>query len=572
MRDPTRPSSTWLWALGILGAVLIVFLPILDNDFVNWGDHAELTGNPHYRGLSIGRLAWMFTTIHMGHYQPLSWITFAIDYKLWGLNPRGYHLTSLLLHAACAVAVFVLIRRLLQLGGTTANANSPAVNLSALFGALLFALHPLRVESVAWATERRGPLSGLLYVLAVWFYLRYVDARRQAHEKHGGLRLPAGSASAARNAYWSAVLCFLGSLLAKEFGVSLPIVLLVLDAYPLRRLHARAGRMLSRLRRLLLEKLPFLLLAAVWSLIAMASSRQSNVTVPLESLGVASRIVLVFCNLVFTLQKIVWPVDLSPIYELRLPFDPTASRQLLCVAGVVAGTILLVILRRRGPALLAVWVCFVVILLPVLGLVQTGRQFAADRYTYLPMIGLCALAAAACRRVLAKAAPQSKTAPYLLVTILSVVLLYPLGRATRQQCGVWKNSEMLWQHALRIDPEGAVAHANAGLVQYQLGHTAEAIELTRKSLLINPRNAEACNNLGALLAETGRIREAVGFWEQALEINPDYIEARHNLAMALVELGRLDEAIRMWERILERRPADARARTGIEQARASMRE
>jgi hypothetical protein len=410
----------------IVVVTLAVFAPVIGNGFVEWGDRGDLVDNPHYRGLAPSNLRWMFTTIHRGHYQPLTWLSFAADEAVWGMRPAGYHLTSLLLHAACAVVVYLIVLRLL----------GPTAVLAALTGALLFALHPLRVEAVAWATERRGPLSSLMALLAVLAYLR-------------GAR------------WWSLAFFGLG-LLAKEFVMTLPLVLVILDFYPLRR---RAWR----------EKIPFFALAAVGAAVAIASSVQSGVARSLADYGLLERIAQCFHGLAFYLHKTLVPVGLSPIYSIPPDVDPFATGYVVSALIVIALTAGLIAARKRFPAGLAAWAIFVVLLSPVLGLAQTGNQLAADRYTYLPGVVLAILIAAGLAR-LDRGPLIVAVVPWLgLVSVLSW-----------HQAAVWRDDETLWTHAVDVKPQCHISNHNLGTVMARQERWLEAAAAYRRALETDP--------------------------------------------------------------------------------------
>lgn len=513
-------------------AASAAFHAVLQNDFVNWGDHADLVNNPNFRGLDANRLVWMFTTIQMGHYQPLSWLTFAGDYLVWGMNPAGYHLGSLVWHVLCSVAVFDLLCVLLRLPQHGAAPDSTyRVEWFALLAAMLFSLHPLRVETVAWATERRGALSGLFFVLAVSFYLRYVLRRRRAARMAGGLRTPPRAFESATRAYRFSVIAFALSLLAKEFGVTLPAVLLILDAFPLRRLRGARRRLARRLVPLLREKAPYIGLSALGCLIAALSSLQSQVALSLGEYGFSNRVAQAAYALMLYLSKTVWPAGLSPIYEIPAAMNPADPLFLGSAAGIVLLSGALWLLRRRLPALLAAWACVVVILLPVLGLFQTGRQLAADRYTYLPAIAFSALIAgglaSAARRVRPAAA-----APGAVVSVTILLVLIVFAWRTDQQCRVWRNSETLWTHALRVQPESSVAATNLGLVRVQQERLDEGITLLQRAIRLDPRSAEAHNNCGIALAKQGDLNAAIEHFEAGLRIKPEHPGLWGNLERA----------------------------------------
>src|SRR3989454_7666531 len=357
-REPLTRALPQRW-VSWLNPVLIVlvtsaaFLPALQNQFLRWDDHKNFLGNPHYRGLGWIHLQWMWTT-HLGHYIPLTWMTLGLDYVLWGMNPLGYHLTNLLLHAANAVFFYFVAFRILGLGLPDPGDRRQAdLVLSAGFAALVFAIHPLRVESVAWVTERRDVLSGLFYLSAILVYLRACE-----REERG------------RRWYWLSVAVFVCALLSKSMAVSLPVVLVILDVYPLRRLGGCLGWWSEPARRIYGEKIPFVLLAAAASAIAFMAQLSLKAAASLAQLSAPGRLAVSAYGVSFYLWKMVVPVNLSPLYELPRTVDPWATPFILSYGVVVAITAIVLALRRRVPGLPAAWGAYLVILLPGPGLVQ----------------------------------------------------------------------------------------------------------------------------------------------------------------------------------------------------------
>ena len=345
-----------LVALAVAALTCLVFLPALDGRFLPWDDESNLVANRAWRGLGPSQLGWMLTSFHKGHWIPVTWLSFAVDYLVWGMDPRGYHLTNVLIHGANAGLVCLLVMRLLEtatgVGGTARLAGAAAA-------ALAFALHPLRVE-----TERRDVLSAFFFLLAILAYLRAV--REESLWRSGWS--------------WLALGAFALSLGSKSMAVSLPVVLLVLDAYPLGRVSAGAWR--ARL----LEKAPFALLSLLAAAIAMVAVRSGGSVSSLGDLGVAQRLAISGYSVVFYLWKTLLPTGLSPLYELPLDLDPGSPMYRLSLTLVAAITIAALLLRRRWPWLLAVWAAYIVMLLPVVGIAHNGPQIAADRYTYLPCL------------------------------------------------------------------------------------------------------------------------------------------------------------------------------------------
>src|SRR5437773_9278649 len=459
----------WLAPLLVGLFTLAAFLPALQNQFVNWDDKDNFLDNPHYRGLGWTHLRWMWTT-HLGHYIPLTWMTLGLDYLLWGMNPVGYHLTNLLLHAANAVVFFFVVRRLLARALPSPSEHGYALAVSSGVAALVFAIHPLRVESVAWVTERRDVLSGLFYLLTILMYLR-ACAR--------GAR--------GRGWYWLSVAVFGCALLSKSMVVSLPVVLLILDVYPLRRLGGALAWWSEPARRIYGEKIPFVLLAAAASAIAVIAQSSIHAAASLAQLSVPGRLAVSAYGLSFYLWNTVAPVNLSPLYELRPPVNPGTMPFILSYGLVLAITAIILALRRRVPGLPAVWLAYVVVLLPVLGIVESGPQIAADRYAYLAGCRRALLAGAGllfCSQSLGRSKTGTLTTPPIAGVAMCVVV--GLGVLTWNQVQVWHDSEKLWAHVLAMDPQSSIAENNFGVVPAGERKLAEAIEHYHRALQIRP--------------------------------------------------------------------------------------
>jgi hypothetical protein len=387
-------------------------------------------------------------------------MTLGLDYLLWGMNPFGYHLTNLLLHAANAAVFYFVALWILTLALPSPSERGHALAGSASFAALLFALHPLRVESVAWVTERRDVLSGLFYLLTILVYLR-----AYARDARG------------RRSYWLSLALFACALLSKSMAVSLPVVLLILDVYPLRRLGGSLGWWSEPARRVYVEKVPFVLMAVAASAIAFKAQFTLQSMVSLAQLSALGRLAVSAYGLSFYLWKMVVPSTLSPLYMLPPTVNPWAMLFVLSYGLVLAITALAVTLRRRVPGLLAVWSTYTVVLLPVLGIFQNGPQIAADRYTYLAALAWAILAGAgllSCWRLSTSSTTGAPTTWGPVGIATSVVIA--LGVLTWNQVQVWHDSRRLWTHTLALEPNSALAHNNLGEVLNRQGKVAEAVE------------------------------------------------------------------------------------------------
>jgi tetratricopeptide (TPR) repeat protein len=482
--------------LAVAFIVLACFASALGNEFVNWDDQLNLTENPHYRGLSLHHLRWMFSTVHLGHYQPLSWLTLAFDYSLWGMDPTGYHLTNVVLHAGNAVLFYCISLRLLCLAlgaaGLPALATT-ALRVAAAASALFFAIHPLRVESVAWVTERRDVLSGFFYLGTVWAYLHMRAAACGARARLG----------------WFAVslVCMTLSVLSKAWAMTLPVVLLVLDAYPLRRFASR-----ERPGAILLEKVPYTLPAAATAGLALVAQGEGAEMLSVGQHGLGARVAQAAYGLCFYLGKTLFPVGLSPVYVLDPHLDPTAPMYIGCMLLVLLISGFAIAVWKRWPWLLASWLCYAAIVSPVLGLVQTGPQIVADRYTYLSCLPWALLGAAGMHRI-----SRGREG---VVCAVAVVVLIVLGVLTVNQTRRWRDSLTLWDHALRLDPENAVALFSRGAAHESMGDRARAWADYEAAIRLNPNYADAYFGRGNLRRAEGDLRGALADYGMVVQLRP----------------------------------------------------
>jgi protein O-mannosyl-transferase len=567
-------------------AVLAAFWPTLRADFITWDDDANFLNNPHFRGLTWRNLRWMFTTLHMSNYQPLSWLVTCLEYSLWGMHPFGYHATSLAFHMLNAVLFYLVAARLLRLavpaaddaavaiacgdyaslvgrqrsivGGfgeaergegvegrvvgaeCRANPFRVPISIAAAFAALFFALHPLRVESVAWLSGQHDLQAGAFYLLAVLCYLRACsdEARR-------------------RRWLFGCAALFAAALLSKVNGITLPIVLLLLDFYPLRRLPKDPRQWLEpQHRRVWLEKLPLLAVAVAAGLVSLVARHQTAV---LQPLGLGFRIQQVFYGLAFYLGKTAVPAELMPFHpvplDLRLPPAAVAAS-----AGLVlALTAVLVHQRRRWPGGLVAWAYYVVTLLPVLGLLSLGTQLTADRYTYLPCMAWAVLGGAA---VLAGLRRLGTRGQHRLAAGLFAVLLLLAGLSWRQS-RLWHDSETLFRHVLALKQDTPEVHNNLGFVLVNQRRMDEGMTEYRKALAIKPDFTKAMNNLGLALLGQGRYAEALEQYEKALALEPDYAFGHNNLGLALMYLGRTTEALPHFQKAVDLVPEYVVARANL---------
>ncbi len=544
--EPSTQLDFWI-ALFVAIVTLAVFFPATRNEFVAWDDYELLVNNPRYRGLGWEQLRWMFSTFYMGHYQPLSWVTFGLDYLLWGMDPFGYHLTSVLLHTANAVLFFFVALRLLSLT-IPPGLRDLTLKAAAASAALFFAIHPLRVESVAWVTERRDVLSGLFFLATI---LSYLHATTVSH------------ASSFRRRWLCVALIFYSlSLLSKATGVTLPVVLLVLDVYPLRRLRYVPGTWWfgPSARPIWWEKVPFLVLAAAAAVIAPLAQHDAGAMASLRRHGLLPRLAQSSYGVVFYLWKTIWPTDLSGLYELPPNLNVLAWPFLLTGAVVVGITIGLFMLRHSWPAGLASWICYVIIVAPVLGIIQSGWQMVADRYSYLSCLAWAVLAGGGLYNWRERSIDPRRDGRkfFFFATGAAAVIIMTLGILTWRQVKVWHDTDLLWNHILAITDR---SNFKSGNVHHLVGRSmvdqrdwSRAIEHFRKSIEIEPNFAPFYNDLGNALARQDRWDEAIENFEKALALNPNLSVAHFNLGNALALQGRFEEAVAHLQDALRIKP------------------
>jgi Flp pilus assembly protein TadD len=524
-----------------------VFLPALRGEFLNWDDSVNFVANPHYRGLGWPQIRWMLGATLMGHYIPVTWLSFGLNYALGGMNPWGYHVGNLLLHAANATLVYLIARRLFAAargGGSSIGATTGPIMVAAAFAALVWSIHPLRVESVAWITERRDVLCGLFFLLAVLAYLKGLE--------HGGSLRPV----------WQglSLAAFAAALLSKAAAMPLPAVLLLLDLYPLRR--GGAGW-----KRLAIEKLPYAVLATATAVVALIALPRGASVTSYESYGATARVGMVAYSLIFYPIKFVLPVRLSPMYELPARVDLLSWPFLPALLGLVGVTAALVLGRTRWPGGLAAWIYSALMVLPVSGVVHAGSQLVNDRYSYLSGIGFAALAGAGVLGVLRLRERGGATMTTVSVLVGGAALIVlTLGLAAWTQTQAWRDSETLWRWAVEMDPACSLCHGNLGsaLTSAELGQARldEAEVHLRQAIALRPDNPIPHFNLGTLLSVRTRYDEAEAAFRRYLELQPGSPTGLGRLGLLYLLRGRLDEAVPLLLRARGLPPAPPRGASG----------
>ena len=492
------PRSTRLLAAGLALATVLVFGGALRCGFVDYDDDQYVTANPWVqRGPGPGSLVWALTTTESGNWHPLTWVSLLADSALWGTTPAGYHLVNVLLHAGSVVALFLFLRAATGRTGRAALA------------AALFALHPLRVESVVWVAERKDVLSMLPGLAAAAVWVRSVQT--------GAARLRV-----------AAVILHGVSLLAKPTFVTLPVLLLLLDGWPLRRWSRAAAADLVR------EKVPFFALSAASALIAVAAQRQEGALRAVTDLGLAERLANASVAIPRYLLRLVRFDGLAAFYPPQSWAAWQIAGGLLLLAALTA---LALARRRTAPQIAFGWAWFLVALVPAIGIIQVGEQSLADRYTYLPSVGLAV--------ALAWSLPErwwNSETPRPALAGAAVAVLGTLTVFTIRQTAVWRTTETLFRHAIAVTDGNYLAHNNLGVALARTGDLEGAIAQYEEALRISPRYAVGMNSLALALGRQGRLDEAIATFRRALEIQP-WAAGQSGLGVALVRRGQTDEAI-----------------------------
>ena len=564
MRPMTTKSQHLLIYLFLTAATLIAFWQVNQCDFVDFDDPSYVTENTHIRhGITTEAIGWAFTTGYSSNWHPVTWISHMLDVELFGLKPRWHHLTNLLFHIANTLLLFFVFHRM-----TKATWQSA-------FVAALFALHPLHVESVVWVAERKDVLSTFFWMLTMGAYVHYVE--------HPRFR-----------SYLAVFAFFALGLMAKPMLVTLPFVLLLLDHWPLQRLqearsekrgagsentnlkaeprfaNKRKGKSSGKqqaqaiaqdakppekryqwalVRPLLIEKMPFFALAAISSIVTFIAQQKGGSVASLDVIPPGVRIANAFVSYIIYLGKTIWPENLAVLY-LHPGWWPL-WQVLGAVFLLVAITLIVILEAKRFPYLATGWLWFAVTLVPVIGIVQVGLQALADRYTYIPLIGLFIMAAWGIPELLKNWRYRKEA-----LTALSALILICLFILTWIQTGYWRSNITLFGHALEATSDNYVIQENRGIAYAKLGDYGRAVEDYDGAIKINPRCAEAYYNRGAAYAKLGDYRRAVEDYDRAIEIDPECVLAYVYRGAAYIELANPEQALSDYDRAIALDPAN----------------
>lgn len=548
MASTPRKASRLLPVVVFL-LTLATFLPAVSGAFLNWDDNVNFQDNPSFRGGSAWDRIWAaLTSTRFGHYIPVTRLSWLLNRAVSGMSPWGYHLTNVLLHAGNAAMAYLVARRLLEAAARRTRAGGVGQNdlfIGAAVAALVWSLHPLRAEPVAWITGRADVLCGTFVLLATWFYLKATEGAGTA-PRHGLLAASAAAIAA--------------GILSKGVAVTLPAVLLVLDAYPLRRIaHIGIGRLLR-------EKVPLFGVSLLGTVVIAMALKQGAQLTHAQSYGAIARVAVAAYSFCIYPLRSLWPVSLSPLYEMPSRVDLSEPRFAVAVVVCALVTGLLIVGRRRWPAGLAAWVCSVIMLAPTSVALRLGADLAPDRYSYLPALPYAVLLGGAAAwlvqawRNAAGVGRRALLAGTGLVIVLGTVALAP---ATWAQVRIWRDDERLWRRAVLVDPASPTAASNLGSALRAKGRLTEAAESSERALRLLPDFPEAHLNVALIRAAQGRSADAERHFRRTLELKPRSAPAHLGLASTLEAQGRMDEALRELRAAIEIEPRSAGAHNAL---------
>lgn len=522
------------WFLALLPVFLtfLAYLPSLSNGFVNWDDPDNIQNNLHIRSLDASSLGWMLSSFYQGFWFPLTLFSLALDYAIGSLNPGIYHLHSLLLHCLNTFLFFLFCSRFLTLARRASGLENRTdaggwVVKSSFLAALFFGLSPVHVETVAWATDRKDVLCGFFYLGSLLVYVDYASSSKK----------------------WKLYAClglFLLALMSKPMAVTLPLVFLLLDAWPFKRFGIKA----------LLEKFPFLAASALVSWMALLAEKQVGAMPSVEEIPFIYRIANSLHSIFFHLWKMIVPVDLTALYPLAIHTEIASLRNLGLLILFLSISWLCFYGRKKWPFLSLAWLGYLVILAPVSGLLQVGGLAAADRYTYLTCLGPFILLASGIGALVSN---RNK-----ITVVGTVVLVFLMGMGTIRQAGTWKDSVSLWENVLKIYPGlSGAAYSNLALAYEGAGRGEEALRANDQALALNPRSAHFHDQKGFLLFYKGMTTEAIQEFKTAILLDPKQATAHRNLANAELKTGNPQDAEKDFETAVEIDPGLADAHNSL---------
>ncbi len=499
----------------------IVYLRTLQNEFVGWDDNRYVFENPHIRSFDVALLKWAFFDFYAGNWHPLAWLSHSLDYAIWGLNPVGHHLTNNILHAVNTFCVVILVIRLVEAGKETAIIKRPSafmddrvILITGVVTGLLFGLHPLHVESVAWAAERKDLLCALFFLLSIIIYMKYLDGQKRAvrsqdaeiEGRHGKFFM--------NRDYLLSLGLFILALLSKSMAVSLPVVLLILDWYPYNKIQS-----VKFLRPSLVEKIPFAMLSLISSILTYLAQKSGGAMSMMDFVPLHARLLVAATSLIAYLGKTVLPIHLIPFYAYPRDVSFFSVEYFSVIILVVMITVACIILAKKQKLFISVWAYYVVTLVPVLGIVQVGGQAMADRYMYLPSFGPFLLMGL----LAARGMSSLNTFVKLACAAATILAFVTVSYLTFEQIGVWRNNMVLWSYVIEKSPvKVPVAYKNRGTGLDRSGRLYEAMKDYDTAIALDDKDALLFKNRGLLNLRLGRVEHAISDFERACALGDSF--------------------------------------------------
>ena len=594
------PTSRLLLAAAVSLVTLAMYLPALRNGFVNWDDGEYVVYNFHIHSIGARLFRWAFFDFYASNWHPLTWLSHALDYAVWHTNPLGHHLTNVILHAVNTLIVFFVVTTLLEEAaterrspGTSVFSERRAIRITGAITGLLFGLHPAHVESVAWVAERKDLLCGLFFLLSIAAYTRHVGSAtdRSAPDRVVSPHLFSTN-------YIISVMFFILALLSKPMAVSLPLVLLILDGYPFRRISS-----FPSLLSAVIEKIPFIALSLGSILLTvLAHGSESDMSL-MEVVPLPTRLLVAAKAVILYLVKMILPLNLVPFYPYPLNASLRFPEFFVPIVLLIAVSAFLLVTRTRNGAVLSIWTYYVVTLLPVLGIVQVGGQSMADRYTYLPSVGPFLLMGMAAAWWWIKASEKGGRAVRSLTVCVGLVLFFMMAYVTASQIAIWKDSNRLWSRVIEKEPErvplaynnrgetfaaaGQIdkaladydkaivltdgnpafpktgvfasiaysAYNNRGGIFYSMGLLDKAIKDFDRAIALDSSSYQAFINRGSAFLVAGQLDKARADYDTAIALNPNVYEAHYGRGETFARTGKLDEAIADYDKAIELNPS-----------------
>ncbi len=526
-------------ALFIAFLIFLLYLPALQNNFINWDDDLYVYNNPNIKFLNHFFLKWLLSAIVIGNWHPLTMFSYALDYSIWGLDPWGYHLTNNVFHSFNTLLVFILTIQLIKSIKSRSYNTDKRTIIAASFTAILFGAHPLHVESVAWISERKDVLCAFFYLLSLISYVTYAAVEGLSKNRF----------------YFLCLLTFILALLSKPMAVSLPLVLVIMDYYPLRRFDS--GERGKQMKKMVIEKIPFILLSLLSSIVTIWAQQAGGLLRDLEKFPFMVRLFVAAKAYIFYLVKMIYPTGLAPLYPHPMKINFFSFEYIGALAIFLIITYFCLRSIKRHRLIAAIWFYYVLTLLPVIGIVQVGAQAAADRYTYLPSLGPFLLAGLGVGTFFER---FNKKGVHIIATVALIILVTAYANKSVKQIAFWQDSVSLWTHQVRTVPlDLHKTYLNRGDAYLELGKTRQAIDDYNRAIMLHPRYVMAFYRRADAYNILGNQKQALRDYNEAISLGDNNIYTYHSRGLFYMNIGNYEEAISDFSKVIEYDSKNARA-------------